>query len=488
MREYYIQLTDSKQTRVRKSLAASLHELAKILGDEITRLDLVPFFRRCLADVDEVRERLWDNLHVFFESIKTETAWPLVHELGDLLVQGQMRSWRLRERLMLAIPSIVDSLIQASKGEYLVVNWLKVGLVDEVAAVRAAAILAVVPVYASTRRMDNVPARESLDKVLIDLCRAEGYRRRRTFVQCMDSFLDHKYDRDLIIARCIPQLVEVNEDPVVEVRIALARFVTRICGPEGLIPNLSDAPAGLITMVKSLRDDESFDIQALVQTWIFPNAEPPRRPLFGSHTSSSSQASRPFTRRSSSANSARSLSSIRSSTSSSSVSSSNANLSVPVASGDGVVETLQELPENPDDAISALQLENMPSPSRSPRVVPGFEIENFAFPEGTDRQDAQHAAAQIAAGNPDPFRQYFGDETGSAEKAETGGGALFKGGSLGQEMAGLRVKPPPSMDEQSVGSVSPGTPTFESSTASTPRAQGPPQSKGQIEGSYFPAS
>lgn len=43
------------QWKVRRTLAFSIHEMALILGDEITSLDLVPIFNGFLKDLDEVR-------------------------------------------------------------------------------------------------------------------------------------------------------------------------------------------------------------------------------------------------------------------------------------------------------------------------------------------------------------------------------------------------------------------------------------------------
>jgi hypothetical protein len=235
--------------------------MAVILGDEISTVDLVPFFRLCLQDVEEVRERLWDNLHVFIETLEEATTWPLVHEIGDLLIQGQLGSWRLRERLMLALPSMADTLIKANRGKYLVISLLREGLCDQVAAVRAAAVKAVrlllpfpfsiyfgqkeqpliftipslpiqvCPVYGSTRRVDDPEAREALDEVLMSMATHSGYRQRRTFVQCAEAFLDYGYDPELILERWPKHLVVCNKDKIVEVRMALARFVSRVCGP-----------------------------------------------------------------------------------------------------------------------------------------------------------------------------------------------------------------------------------------------------------------
>lgn len=114
--------------------------MAKILGDEIASADLVPFFHRCLEDEYEIRERLWENLHVFIGALDQVTAWPLIHKIGQLLVAGQLSNWRLRERLMQSLPSMAESMIAGQNGKYLVVSLLRQGLIDKVAAVRDAAI------------------------------------------------------------------------------------------------------------------------------------------------------------------------------------------------------------------------------------------------------------------------------------------------------------------------------------------------------------
>lgn len=43
------------QWKVRRTLAASMHELAIIVGEEVTVRDLVPVFDQFLGDLDEVR-------------------------------------------------------------------------------------------------------------------------------------------------------------------------------------------------------------------------------------------------------------------------------------------------------------------------------------------------------------------------------------------------------------------------------------------------
>ena len=52
----------SFQWKVRRTLAFSIHELASVLGSEITRIELVPTFNSFLKDLDEVRRK--ENIHL----------------------------------------------------------------------------------------------------------------------------------------------------------------------------------------------------------------------------------------------------------------------------------------------------------------------------------------------------------------------------------------------------------------------------------------
>ena len=43
-----------QQAAVRKTLGYSLHELAQVLGEEVTKEHLLPAFQAFMADIDEV--------------------------------------------------------------------------------------------------------------------------------------------------------------------------------------------------------------------------------------------------------------------------------------------------------------------------------------------------------------------------------------------------------------------------------------------------
>lgn len=57
----------SSQWKVRRTLAFSIHELAVILGDQLTAADLVPIFNGFLKDLDEVRIGVLKHLYDFLK-------------------------------------------------------------------------------------------------------------------------------------------------------------------------------------------------------------------------------------------------------------------------------------------------------------------------------------------------------------------------------------------------------------------------------------
>ena len=73
-KKIYIKLTKFNDGRIKKTLSHSIHELARILGPEITEEDLVPIMERFLRDnVNDIRIGALKNLHVFLAEVKPES-------------------------------------------------------------------------------------------------------------------------------------------------------------------------------------------------------------------------------------------------------------------------------------------------------------------------------------------------------------------------------------------------------------------------------
>jgi serine/threonine-protein phosphatase 4 regulatory subunit 1 len=56
--------------KVRRSLAFSMHECAKILGPEITERDLLPILFHLLQDISDVSEGVLNNLPAIISVLK----------------------------------------------------------------------------------------------------------------------------------------------------------------------------------------------------------------------------------------------------------------------------------------------------------------------------------------------------------------------------------------------------------------------------------
>ena len=65
-RKVYIKLAKFNDPRIKRTLSHSIHELAKLLGPEITEEDLLPIIERFLKDsLIDVKIGALKNLHEF---------------------------------------------------------------------------------------------------------------------------------------------------------------------------------------------------------------------------------------------------------------------------------------------------------------------------------------------------------------------------------------------------------------------------------------
>jgi len=73
-RKIYLKLARFNDIRIKKTLSHSIHELARILGSEITEEDLVPILEKFLKDsINEIRIGALKNLHVFLLEVSSTT-------------------------------------------------------------------------------------------------------------------------------------------------------------------------------------------------------------------------------------------------------------------------------------------------------------------------------------------------------------------------------------------------------------------------------
>ena len=99
IKDLYKRLSEDVNWKVRQTLAYSIHELAQILGTEVTQIDLVPTFDSYIKDVDEVRIGIVSNLAKFLKILKMDYRQAYMPKLNDFLKMDNQRNWRFRNEL-----------------------------------------------------------------------------------------------------------------------------------------------------------------------------------------------------------------------------------------------------------------------------------------------------------------------------------------------------------------------------------------------------
>jgi serine/threonine-protein phosphatase 4 regulatory subunit 1 len=139
LRDYYLYLANNPASKVLRTLAASLGEVAAIIGSSNAERDLVPVFLSSLRSSEqEVRGKIIEALPKFSESLTQSKRERIAGELSR--VWPELGSWREREdlaRLLGNLVSLVGSRVDT------VVQIMGFALRDEVAAVRDAAVQSV---------------------------------------------------------------------------------------------------------------------------------------------------------------------------------------------------------------------------------------------------------------------------------------------------------------------------------------------------------
>lgn len=149
--DFYLALTQAKQTGIRRSLAASLHAIVDIIGPEKSARDLVPVAKAFLLE-DEAREVREMVLEHFIELVlglplqAGEDCLEAVHTAVTSQSPPNLISWRAREKTAGQMSALAAHFVGSQLPIKLPTTFLELLhnlLKDEVASVRAASVRAV---------------------------------------------------------------------------------------------------------------------------------------------------------------------------------------------------------------------------------------------------------------------------------------------------------------------------------------------------------
>ncbi|KAJ7046670.1 armadillo-type protein [Mycena alexandri] len=288
LRQVYLEIADNREVAVRRSLAASLGELAKIIGEENAERDLMGVWWDAVrSEEEEVREKALECVEAFVAALGKEPRIAVVGGLLTIWQEGVFRGWRERKGIAGTLTGLAASVGRDIPA--VLRGLLKKALEDGVAAVREAAVSALPRLWGMFADQQAVLA--DLRDNIRTLSQSELYRQRMTFVACLQALLDGNKlfitsDDDLWSA-----VSYLADDSVVGVRIGIARLAR--LASERSQNNHPPVPGFLLDLIRHLCLDSSPDVRSYVRDSL--NATPrqsldassaeatavrPRRPKF----------------------------------------------------------------------------------------------------------------------------------------------------------------------------------------------------------------
>lgn len=256
VRKYYLHLAKFPTAKVLRTLAASLGEVATIIGSANAEADLIPIFQSSLrSNEPEVRSKIIEALPKFVGTLSEPKRESIIAELSEVWLE--LGGWREREELAHLLGQLVSL---SGKRVGSVIDIMSKALRDEVAAVREAAISSV-PAYLKALR--GSPAHEPAMEDILNLSVNDKYRQRVTFVACALSMsLAAQNPAELEALTIWNSVAMLAQDPIVDIRIGVARLVANSI--ERLYPKRRRRWKLMTTLLGLLGTDEEPQVRSFV--------------------------------------------------------------------------------------------------------------------------------------------------------------------------------------------------------------------------------
>ncbi|KAK1794609.1 hypothetical protein P4O66_001329 [Electrophorus voltai] len=225
LRDTFETLASDMQWKVRRTLAFSIHELALILGDQLTAEDLVPIFNGFLKDLDEVRIGVLRHLYDFLKLLHQETRRKYLYQLQEFLVTDNSRNWRFRSELAEYDTQLVLLLeLYSGQDVYDYLRPLAFCLcTDRVSSVRWTSYRLVSEII---RKLSTCPVLlvDFLGELVDKFCHSPKWSGRQAFAfVCQLAIEEDCVALEQFSEHLLAPLLQLASDPVPNVRVLLAK-------------------------------------------------------------------------------------------------------------------------------------------------------------------------------------------------------------------------------------------------------------------------
>lgn len=260
LRRLYETLAGDMQWKVRRTLAFSIHELAMILGEDLSTQDLVPIFNGFIKDLDEVRIGVLRHLTDFLKFLSLQVRQQYLPKLPEFLKTDNERNWRFRLELAEQLGLMAELYSPNQVRDYLIpIGVLLVG--DKVAQVRQMALKKIsILVKRLSLSDDLVLIKGFLIEIAENFAHHQKWIHRQTFASLCNHFVDK---RSLSLSQfandMLPHLLNLSYDPVPNVRISVANALSQSIIPQEYYQNPHHEL--LAEVMKRLQTDSDRDVR-----------------------------------------------------------------------------------------------------------------------------------------------------------------------------------------------------------------------------------
>uniref|UniRef100_A0A8C3RQ43 Putative WW-binding domain-containing protein n=1 Tax=Chelydra serpentina TaxID=8475 RepID=A0A8C3RQ43_CHESE len=224
LKDTYETLAADVQWKVRRTLAFSIHELAVILGDQLTAADLVPIFNGFLKDLDEVRIGVLKHLYDFLKLLHADKRREYLYQLQEFVVTDNSRNWRFRYELAEQLILILELYNPNDVYDYLrhIALTLCSDKVSEVRWISFKLVVAILQKFYANNA--NALGLNLINELVARFRHCSKWIGRQAFAFICQALVEEEcMPVDHFVEHLLPSLLSLASDPVPNVRVLLAK-------------------------------------------------------------------------------------------------------------------------------------------------------------------------------------------------------------------------------------------------------------------------
>ncbi len=218
--DLYLLLVKDLQWKVRETLAHSLHEVARIVGQPVAERTLLTIFEAFVSDLDEIKMGVVSHLAAFLAVLSPECRAQYATVVREL---SEESNWRVRETVAGQMSEFAVLFIGKELADVIVPSCLSL-LRDKVQSVRCAAVEGAARLLAVTEAQADTVLFQVLEGQLRQLLQGP-FQDRRAVAQVCGAYLALPNSRRG--AWCLEMLEALATDKTPNVRMAVAAVLAK---------------------------------------------------------------------------------------------------------------------------------------------------------------------------------------------------------------------------------------------------------------------